>query len=110
MTRNALALILVIAAFGALSGFAIYEHGYLGIFAYHLPSSAGWQVGADLVIACTLAIFWMIGDARRNGRNVWPFVALTLTLGSFGPLFYLLIGELRSTDSAAVYGSLSAHG
>ena len=96
MTRTAVALMMVIAAFGALSGLALYEHGYWGILAYHLPSSAGWQVGADLVIACSLAIFWMIGDARRSGRNAWPFVVMTLALGSFGPLFYLLMGQLRA--------------
>ncbi len=89
------ALILVIAAFGALSAYALFEHGYWGIIAYHLPSSAGWQVLSDLTIACSLAVIWMIADARKTGRNPWPFVLMTLPLGSFGPLLYLLVGELR---------------
>lgn len=93
MTRYA--LILVIAAFGALSAYAVMDVGYLGIFDYHRHSSAGWQVIADLVIVCTLAIFWMISDARKTGRNPWPYVVVTLAAGSFGPLFYLLVGEFR---------------
>lgn len=93
MTR--LALILVILAFGALSAYALMDVGYLGIFDYHRHSSAGWQVITDLVIVCTLAIFWMISDARKTGRNPWPYVVITVFAGSFGPLFYLLAGEFR---------------
>ena len=93
MTRYA--LILVIAAFGALSAYAVMDVGYLGIFDYHRHSSAGWQVITDLVIVCTLAIFWMVSDARKTGRNPWPYVVVTLAAGSFGPLFYLLVGEFR---------------
>ena len=89
MTRYA--LILVIAAFGALSAYAVMDVGYLGIFDYHRHSSAGWQVITDLVIVCTLAIFWMVSDARKTG----PYVVVTLAAGSFGPLFYLLVGEFR---------------
>lgn len=89
------ALIVVIAAFGMLTGYALMDVGYWGIISYHFPSSAGWQVGTDLVIVCSLAIFWMIGDARKTGRNPWPFIALTVVLGSFVPLFYLLFGQRR---------------
>lgn len=93
MTR--LALILVTLAFGALTGYALMDVGYLGIFDYHRHSSAGWQVITDLVIACTLAIFWMISDARKTGRNAWPYVLITVGFGSFGPLLYLLVGQSR---------------
>ena len=102
MTRNAWLLIIVIAAFGALSDVALYEHGYFGIFAYHLPSSAGLQVLSDLVIACSLIMVWMIGDARRNGRKALPYLLLTLVAGSFGPLLYLLLGEFRRAPRAVL--------
>ena len=89
MTR--IALILVLLAFGALTAKALMDFGYIGIFTTHFTSSAGMQVLIDLVIVCTLAIFWIVGDARRNGRNPWPYVVLTVTAGSFGPLLYLLL-------------------
>ncbi len=96
MNAKTILLILVLAAFGALTAVALGEHGYFGIFAFHFPSSAGWQVLADLVIACLLIIVWMVGDARRTGRNPWPYVLLTLAGGSFGPLLYLLVGQFGS--------------
>ncbi|MEM8563690.1 MAG: DUF2834 domain-containing protein [Pseudomonadota bacterium] len=64
--------------------------GYVGIFDYQRHSSAGWQVFADLVIALLLVLTWLIADARRNGRNPWPWVLITLFTGSFGPLLYLI--------------------
>ena len=93
MTR--FALIAVLLAFSTLSAKALLDHGYLGIFAFHFTATAGMQVLTDLVIVCTLAIFWMVADARRSGRNPWPYVVLTLTAGSFGPLFYLLLAPRK---------------
>ena len=110
MNRIRLLLFVVITAFGALSTLALVEHGYWGIIAYHLPSSAGWQVGADLVIACSLAIIWMIRDARRSGRNPWPYVLITLPFGSFGPLLYLLVGQLLPASAYPHGDSLSSNG
>ena len=104
-----LLLIVVILAFGALSGLALEQHGYWGIIAYHLPSSAGWQVGTDLVIACSLAMIWMINDARKTGRNVWPYLLITLFMGSFGPLLYLLLRDWNSDSSRAPAGQLRTH-
>ena len=91
----------IILDFALLTSYALEQHGYWGIIAYHLPSSAGWQVLADLVISCMIIARWMFADARRNGRNPWPYLLLMLVLGSFGPLFYLLL-EPRGTQSASV--------
>ncbi|MAY25484.1 MAG: DUF2834 domain-containing protein [Polycyclovorans sp.] len=93
-------LAVVIVAFGALSGLALYEHGYWGIIAFHFPSSAGWQVLTDLVIVCGLAMLWMVQNARATGRTAWPYVLLTLAAGAFGPLLYLLMGSLRGRGAS----------
>lgn len=83
-------LMFVLLDFAALSGWAIYEIGYLGIFAAGFAGPGAIQVLADLVIVCGLACVWMITDARRHRGNAWPYVLITLFAGSFGPLLYLL--------------------
>lgn len=83
-------LIVTLVLFGALSAAALWQHGYWGIIAPHLQSLAGGQVLADLVIALTLVMVWMWHDAKASGRNAWPWLVATLTVGSFGPLVYLL--------------------
>lgn len=102
MNGKSLLLIAVLLAFGALSARALLDHGYIGIFSFHFTSTAGMQVITDLVIVCALAMIWILVDARRSGRMAWPYLLLTLTAGSFGPLLYLLIGELgRRTEKTA---------
>lgn len=83
-------IVLVLIPFSALSLLALWQHGYWGLFAPALQSTAAAQVLVDLVIALTLFMVWMWRDARTTGRNPWPWIALTLAAGSFGPLLYLL--------------------
>jgi hypothetical protein len=108
MNTKSLLLASVLVAFGGLTAVATVEHGYLGIITYHFPSTAGWQVLADLVIACALAMVWMVLDGRRTGRNPWPYVVATVFLGSFGPRAYLLVGTLRRRASRDQVGELSS--
>jgi hypothetical protein len=106
-------LILVFLAFGAYSAYVVYDVGYVGILHSHLTNAGGIQVLCDLTISLTLVCIWMAGDARRQGRNPWPYLAATLFLGSFGPLLYLLLrprdGKSRSL-SAAVAASMTQLG
>lgn len=94
MTRKNLAL-LILVPFTLLSLYAVYKVGYLGIVDYHRHSPAGWQVFVDLVIACVLILTWMIPEAKKNGINPWPYVVLTVFLGSFGPLAYLVVNGTK---------------
>ncbi|MEZ5657153.1 MAG: DUF2834 domain-containing protein [Burkholderiaceae bacterium] len=83
-------LTLTLAAFGALSLYAMAEVGYFGIWQAGLAGPGALQLLADLLIVCTLVMTWMVTDARRHGITVWPFIVITLAAGSFGPLLYLL--------------------
>ncbi len=87
MIRTLLGLVLI--AFGALTSVALWQSGYLAIFTGQFANAAGLQVLADLVIALSLVLVWLWHDARRAGRNPWPWVLMTLAAGSFGPLLYL---------------------
>jgi len=89
-------LLLVLLDFAALTVWALYEVGYLGIFAAGLASPASMQILADLIILGGLSCLWMIVDARAHGANPWPYVVLTLLTGSFGPLLYLLVRQRRA--------------
>jgi hypothetical protein len=83
-------LIITLVLFSALSAIAVWQHGYWGIITPHFQTFGGAQVFTDLVIALALAMVWMWHDAKAKGRNAWPWIALTLVAGSFGPLIYLL--------------------
>jgi hypothetical protein len=89
-------LTITIALFGALTAAALWQTGFTGILDWHVKSLGGGQVFADLVIALSLAIVWMWHDAKATGRNVWPWIALTLATGSFGPLLYLVSAKSKA--------------
>jgi hypothetical protein len=97
MQRSLVAVVLI--PFSLLSAVALWQYGYLGIFANELQNTAGMQVLADLVIALSLFLVWMWRDAKATGRNPWPWLVVTLTMGSFGPLIYLLT---RPSEEVAV--------
>jgi len=84
-------LILVLAAFGAFTLYAMWQVGYLGIWQAGMSSVGAWQVLLDLVVMSCIALGFIWRDARQTGRTVWPFAVLTIAAGSFGPLLYLLL-------------------
>lgn len=111
MSRTTLILIAITAAFSAYSAYAMLKVGYFGIWSAAFGSIGAAQVLFDLVIACLLISSWMVIDARRSGRNPWPYVLITLAAGSFGPLFYLLVGQFRRMPgTAAHFGATGSHG
>ncbi len=90
MNTTQLGLETVLIGFSAFSGYAVYQYGYLGLFEQGLANAASIQVLLDLTIALSLVTIWMWQDARKQGIAPLPYVILTLTLGSIGPLLYLV--------------------
>lgn len=88
MQRTLITVALIV--FGTLTAIALWQHGYWGIILRNFENTASMQVFVDLVIALLLITVWMWRDASANGRNIWPWIALTLIAGSFGPLGYLM--------------------
>jgi len=104
MARQIL-LVVLLVGFGAFTAEAIYAHGIAGFVSSALSSLAGIQVSLDLVIALSLVLGWMYDDARERDAAFWPFAAVTLVLGSLGPLAYLLVRErarARAADPRAL--------
>jgi hypothetical protein len=102
MSSRSIALLLVIGAFTVVTTIALMDVGYVGVLDPFFRSWGGAQVLVDFVILAVLACLWMTNDARDRGMPAWPFVLITVAAGSFGPLLYLLMRELRSQQSAQV--------
>ena len=90
MNAKQLGLEAVLIGFVAFTGYVVYQHGYIGIFEQSTANAATIQVFLDLVIALSLVLVWMWQDARKQEISPLPYVILTLTLGSIGPLLYLI--------------------
>lgn len=93
----------VLLPFALYSTYVLIEVGYLGLLKSHMHL-AGYQVFADLVIVCSLAMVWMWRDAATNDRNVWPYLVVTLVLGSIGPMLYLLLARQPHAAETRAYG------
>jgi hypothetical protein len=84
----ALVAALVLAAFGAFSMWVVVTHGYFGFIALAGREAWALQMLIDLLIALSFAVGWMLGDARKRGIATWPYVVVTVALGSIGILAY----------------------
>jgi hypothetical protein len=47
-------------------------------------------------------MLWMRSDSSERALPFWPYVLLTLALGSVGPMAYLIHRELRSRSAVRV--------
>ena len=93
MNTRQIVLALVFLAHTALTVYVVANHGYVGFLVEVLSSWPGIQVMADLTIALFLVMGWMLVDARKHGLLVAPYLVVTLTFGSLGPLAYLIRRE-----------------
>jgi hypothetical protein len=105
MNAKQIGLSFVLADFAALTAYAVYQHGFVGVFELLTANAATWLAFADLTIALSLVLAWMWNDARERGAAFVPFAVLTLALGSVGPLLYLILrfGDERATSRQALH-------
>ncbi|NVB83923.1 MAG: DUF2834 domain-containing protein [Kofleriaceae bacterium] len=89
LRTKALYALLVLATFGAYSVWVVAAHGYTGFLSLAGREPWGMQMLLDLVIACSFGVGWMVRDARKHGIAAWPFVVVTVFLGSIGLLAYV---------------------
>lgn len=92
----------VLIAFLALSGYAIYQLGYIGLWQSGLTDVGSVQILVDLIIACTIAMGWIIKDARERNLSPWPYVVMTIFTGSIGLLLYLLLRDRQIAPKQAL--------
>jgi hypothetical protein len=96
MNRKQLILASVLFDFAALTGYAVWRHGYLGLFQLAVASWGSALLLVDLTIALGLVLIWMMNDSRERGLSFLPYALLTLAFGSVGPLLYLIRREGRA--------------
>lgn len=100
MNRDTLIALALLVDFVALQIYAFATAGLDGLVA--LFTEAGpftWVAMADLLIMLILASVWMYRDARARGRSPTPWLVLTWTTGSIGPLAYV-IARSRAANQA----------
>lgn len=100
MNRRQIIYSVLLVDFLLLSGYIVLEYGYIEIFRIAWTNLGATQIFVDLCMSLGLIAAWMIKDAREKGISVAPFLALTVVLGSVGPLAYLIRRE--RAPSAAV--------
>lgn len=81
----------LLVGFSALTAEVVIRDGYTEWLRIAFENRSAGLLLVDLTIACSLAIGWMVRDARARKTTVWPFVVLTVLLGSVGPLAYLVV-------------------
>jgi hypothetical protein len=77
-------------AFAAFSFWVMAQIGFVGIWRDGFASLGSTQITIDLVLACLVALGFVVPECRAAGRPAWPWVLLTLVGGSLGLLAYLL--------------------
>ena len=84
-------VLLVAVLFTAYSSLVVVDHGYTGFIHLALREPWAMQMLLDLAISLTMVSSMLVIDARRRKRAAWPWVLVTLLLGSVGPLWYLVL-------------------
>lgn len=93
------AFLIVFIAFTTFSAWVTLETSYLGAFPPWATELNTWQIFTDLVVACTIVLFFLARDRRGSGRPLWPVVVVAIgvaLLGSIALLLYLILDPMAS--------------
>jgi len=93
MNAKQILLEAVLVGFSALTAVALYQHGVVEFADLLMANWATLTISVDLVIALSMVSVWVYADARDRGISPLPYLLLTVTLGSVGPLLYLVRRE-----------------
>jgi hypothetical protein len=100
MTRKEIVLWLVLVDFVALTAYVVAQTSLSAFVptAIEIARQSPWglQLLVDFGIAIALILAWIVTDARARGVAAWPYVLLTLCLGTIGPLAYLIRRERQA--------------
>ena len=99
--KRVAALVVLLVAFSVVSGFALLELGYVGLWKLAFQSWGTLQLFCDLACMVSLVLGWMVRDSKTSGVPVAPYFVLTLLAGSPGPLLYLLHREWRGQQAGS---------
>jgi hypothetical protein len=83
-------LLIVTIGLLSLSVVSLLQFGIIGIFLEGFKNSATIQIFIDLVISLGLLLVFIFHDAKIKNRNFTLWLIITLAIGSFGPLLYLI--------------------
>ena len=87
---------LVLLAFADLNAYVVWQYGYIGFLQLVMANAATVAAVVDLTIALLLVTVWMWRDARARGVSLAPYLVLTATFGSIGPLLYLVVNGRKA--------------
>jgi hypothetical protein len=90
------AIVSVFVVFTAYTVAVMVGHGVLGFLTLAAREPWALQLLVDLLVMLCLFAFWVWRDSRERRLPTWPYVALTLVMGSMGALLYLVHREIAS--------------
>ncbi len=99
MNMRSFALAAVLLDFVALTVWAILNTSWVA-FIELVSSPMGIQVCVDLTVALIFSSVWIYRDAKARGVNPVPWLVLTWTTGSPGPLAYALSRSMAHSKIA----------
>ena len=83
-------------------------HGHDGFLTLAGQEPWAMQLLLDLLLMLGLFVAWLVPDAKAHKLPVWPYVLLTLVMGSMGALVYLVHREIVRRRSAGLIESPAA--